>query len=77
MYIKFDIPRWHLVSILTGDLNEWSDRYDISFRFKMVNHTCRVTFDNDRYYSFFATTWNPSDPELRNYQLIEPMNPGS
>jgi hypothetical protein len=24
-------------------------------------------------YSFFALTWNPKHPELRNYRMIEPM----
>jgi hypothetical protein len=32
-----------------------------------------VVREPDEMYSFFALTWNPRNPELRNYRMIEPM----
>jgi hypothetical protein len=53
---------------------EWSKKYDIAYRTKLVKNQFRVTFDNDKHYSFFATTWNPEfSIDWLEYQLIEPM----
>jgi hypothetical protein len=84
MYILFELPRdepeitaWAL-SVLEHELHMWSDQYSIPYNTKIVKYTKRITFNNDKTYSFFALTWRPTTEHfydcLLNYRLIEPMN---
>jgi hypothetical protein len=84
MYILFELPQddseitaWAL-SVLEHELHMWSDQYSIDYNTKIVKYTKRITFDNDKNYSFFALTWQPTTKNfldfLLNYRLIEPMS---
>lgn len=85
MYLEFQLPTGaggmaaqYTSSVLTRNLQAWSDRYAIAYTKKIHKFTVRVTFDRDETYSFFAMTWNPTDEQMQhyltNYRLIEPMN---
>lgn len=61
-------------------LDGWSQRYGVVYRKKVQKYTVRVTFDDHRFYTLFALTWNPSNERLAqwhsyfaDYRLIEPM----
>jgi hypothetical protein len=73
MYIAFDFvsnQQWYDIK---QALAQWQEKYDIPFQTKTVKNITRVTFASDEMYSFFALTWNPTNPELRNYRVVEPM----
>jgi hypothetical protein len=86
MYIKFDLPTGaggmvaqYTHSALSQNLQEWSEKYGgIPYNKKIHKWTVRVTFDDDKFYDFFALTWQPKSKQmlsyLLNYSLIEPMN---
>jgi len=87
MYIEFVLSQvqadtvGYLVRRIAAELQEWSDKYDIPYIKKHHKLSIRVTFDQNKTYSFFALTWSPScsldhesDRWLTNYRLIEPMN---
>lgn len=85
MYIEFSLPNGaggqaaqYVNATLTRNLNSWASRYDIAYIKKIHKWTVRVTFDNEKYYDFFALTWHPSAEYLlsylTDYRLIEPMN---
>jgi len=59
--------------ILHQELEIWYKKYTIAYQVKTVKYVTRVAFASDEMYSFFALTWNPTNPELRNYRMIEPM----
>ena len=73
MYIAFDFvsnQQWYDIK---QALAQWQEKYDIPFQTKTVKNITRVVFASDELYSFFALTWNPKNPELRNYRVVEPM----
>ena len=85
MYIEFQLPMGaggmaaqYTNSVISRNLDQWSNRYGIAHIKKIHKYTVRVTFDNEDFYSFFALTWNPTAENmlhyLTNYRLIEPMN---
>lgn len=85
MYIEFRLPTGaggiaaqYTNGALSRNLREWSDRHGIPYNKKNHKYTVRVTFDDDKYYAFFALTWCPTSPDMLNYlldyRLIEPMN---
>jgi hypothetical protein len=85
MYIAFDLLNADLGvndkpnqaawvnHILHEELRIWSLKHDIPYQRKTVKYVTRVVLEPDEMYSFFALTWNPRNPELRNYRMIEPM----
>lgn len=84
MYLEFQLPTGaggmaaqYTNSVLTRNLNAWSEQYDIAYIKKIHKYTVRVTFETDKHYSFFAMTWRPQSDKmltyLTNYRLIEPM----
>jgi hypothetical protein len=85
MYIAFDLlgadlgvndkpnqAAW-VNHILHQELAIWYQKYTIAYQVKTVKYVTRVVFASDEMYSFFALTWNPRNPELRNYRVVEPM----
>jgi hypothetical protein len=79
MYIEFSLPHdWaaqsvlHANRIITLALHDWSDRYNIPYNVKNIKYIKRVTFDDDRYYTLFALTWNPGF--RTNYRVIRDLN---
>lgn len=64
MYIEFPLPSTStsaglILNYLYQELDEWSQRYQVQYRKKLVKYTLRVTFEDDSMYDFFALTWNP------------------
>lgn len=85
MYIEFRLPTGaggmaaqYTNSVLNRNLHEWSERYGIPYNKKIHKWTVRITFDDDKFYDFFAITWNPKSENmlsyLTNYRFVEPMN---
>ncbi len=85
MYIAFDLlaadlgvndkpsqAAW-VNHILHQELDIWYQKHTIAYSLKTVKYVTRVILEPDEMYSFFALTWNPKHPELRNYRMIEPM----
>ena len=80
MYIAFDLPQnyggstaaW-MNHIIHQELDIWHQKHNVDYKIKTVKHITRVILEPDEMYSFFALTWNPRHPELRNYRMIEPM----
>jgi len=86
MYIEFRLPTGaggiaaqYTNGIISQNLKEWSQRYDIPYTKKIYKYTVRVTFDDEKFYDFFALTWQPKSDQfssyLTNYRFVEPMNP--
>ena len=85
MYIAFDLLNADLGvndkpsqaawvnHILREELQIWYQKHTIAYSIKTVKYVTRVMLEPDEMYSFFALTWNPKNPELRNYRMIEPM----
>ena len=83
MYIEFLLPHgsngnlgYHALSLIMKEMHSWSQRYDVRYNVKKVKNTFRVTFDQDIYYTLFATTWNCA-LKLPQYRFVEPMSPAS
>lgn len=85
MYIEFTLPdvpgapsQGWVNMMLTHELDNWAQQYNIIYKTKIFKNTKRVTFENEQDYSFFAMTWNPKPQSFRdylaNYRLIEPMS---
>ena len=82
MYIAFDLPQggaggsaaaW-TNHILHQELYTWKEKHGIDLQIKTVKYVTRVILEPDELYSFFAVTWNPVNPRLREYRMIEPMS---
>jgi hypothetical protein len=84
MYIAFDLKRdsalgdsakaaW-INHILHQELSIWYQKHGIAYSIKTVKYVTRVVLEPDEMYSFFAVTWNPVNPDFRNYRVVEPMS---
>lgn len=73
MYIAFDLRNGYHWNDIIDALDAWQEKNDIPYQTKTVKNITRVILEPDEMYSFFALTWNPRHPELRNYRMIEPM----
>lgn len=84
MYIEFCLPTGaggmaaqYVNSVLNRNLHDWSDQYNIPYNKKMHKWTVRVTFDDEKFYDFFALTWQPKADNLisylTEYRFVEPM----
>ena len=62
MFIEFDLrPNYNYsydLSLIKLDIAEWATRYNIPYTQKTIKYTHRLAFDQDRFYTVFATTWN-------------------
>lgn len=85
MYILFELPQGaggeaanYVHYQLRQNLQQWSEQYQIQYRSKTEKMQVKVTFDQDKFYDFFALTWQPRAESMLNYltdyRLIEPMN---
>ena len=84
MYIAFDLKRGSALGdgatsawinhLLQQELTIWGAKHSIDYKVKTVKYITRVILEPDELYSFFAVTWNPIDPDFRNYQVVEPMS---
>ena len=80
MYIEFRLPTGaggqaaaHANYMLKQKLEQWSALYGIHLRRKTVKYTVRVTFDDDRFYTYFATTWKSAN-SWQDFRIISDLN---
>jgi hypothetical protein len=85
MYIEFQLPTGsggqaaqYTNAVLTRNLDAWSQRYQVPYTKKIFKWTLRVTFVDEKNYSLFAMTWQPTADYMvdyiKNYKLVEPMS---
>jgi hypothetical protein len=75
MYIEFNIEAHeftHKHASISLALIDWGNRHNIQYKDKTIKRNIRVTFDDDRYYTLFALTWNPGF--RTNYRVIRDLN---
>lgn len=76
MYLEFDLAHdWYLdgISDLVDSIAHWSQNNNVRHQTKIVKHCLRVTFDEDKIYTWFMATW--AGPENRpNFRLIHRRN---
>lgn len=79
MYVEFKLPfkegmlkyTKELLSI-RKELVNWSIKYGIQYKEKIIKNVVKVTFSNPEHYTFFGLTWDHSAAQCR---LVEPMKP--
>ena len=71
MFIEFPLPQDQTYGVrhweLLNAINKWSTRYGIPYTQKTIKYAHRLAFDDDKHYTFFATTWTPN----LEYRLID------
>ena len=71
MYIEFALPQdesyGFVLNLIRLDIVDWAIRYNIPYTQKTVKYTHRLAFDQDQYYTVFATTWNSK----MEYRIID------
>ena len=71
MFIEFALPRdesyGYVLNLIRLDIVDWSTRYNIPYTQKTIKYTHRLAFDQDRFYTVFATTWNSK----LEYQIVD------
>ena len=77
MYIEFslsdDRPGPNLL-LIRYQLIKWAEQNgQLSYKEKTIKHKHRVTFDDNKLYTYFALTWNLAQHNQLKYRLIEPM----
>lgn len=83
MYIEFRLPTEPSLQatalanrLITEHLQEWSNRYNVPYKTKLVKYTRRVTFEDDAHYSLFAMTWNLNRKfyALGKWRIVSDLN---
>jgi hypothetical protein len=78
MYIEFDladIKTSNEFLLLRKEISNWATRYEIAYKEKTIKLKHRVTFDQDKMYSFWAVTWNPQQHYFFNqYRIVSDLN---
>ena len=71
MFIEFDLSKLRNIGfdlhLIRHDIAVWANRYGIPYTQKTIKRTHRLAFDQDRFYTVFATTWNSEF----DYRLID------
>jgi hypothetical protein len=71
VFVEFKLPHddsyGYVLNLIQLDIVDWSTRYNIPYTQKTIKYTHRLAFDQDRYYTVFATTWN----SRFEYQIID------
>ena len=71
MFIEFKLPQdesyGFVLNLIQLDIAEWANRYGIPYTQKTIKYTHRLAFDQDRFYTVFATTWKSEF----DYQLVD------
>ena len=62
MFIEFELPQdesyFVVLNYLKLGIVDWASKYHIPYTQKTIKYRHRLAFDQDRYYTVFATTWN-------------------
>jgi len=77
MYIEFELdkgqPGANLL-LIRHHLVKWANQNDqIKYTEKTIKLKHRVTFDDEKLYTYFAMTWNAAQHGWLEYRMIEPM----
>ena len=83
MYLEFHLPKeegsqscWHAISWINEELEIWANKYDKTFKTKMVKYTLRVIFPDEVDYTYFMLTWDPiCSYKWLHYVVKDPMKP--
>ena len=71
MYITFTLPQdesyGYVLNLVRLEIVDWSTKYNIPYTQKTIKYTHRLAFDQNRFYTVFATTWNSK----MEYRLID------
>ena len=63
MFIEFALPQdesyTYYVTTVKLNIIDWASQHHIPYNQKTVKYVHRLTFEDDRNYSFFAMTWRP------------------
>jgi hypothetical protein len=77
MYIEFALDKDQAASnllLIRYHLVKWANQNDqIKYTEKTIKLKHRVTFDDEKLYTYFAMTWNAGQHNWLKYRLIEPM----
>lgn len=80
MYIEFTISNSGnyqaaglSLMLIRRQLVEWSVKYNIPYKEKLVKNSLKVTFEDAENYTFFGLTWEPKTYSASRYRLVEPM----
>lgn len=73
MYILFDHHPSQFVPVIIKHIDSWCRANNAQYKHKRAVNGLRLTFNDDRLYSAFALTWNPTNREIYRFRLIEPM----
>lgn len=80
MYIEFPLPHGAggaaagmALVILRQKLVRWSEQHNITYTAKIYKHTYRISFDDDRMYSFFISSWNTEGRHWFTPVIKDPM----
>jgi len=73
MYIEFELPQGpsynFVLTMVKLNIIDWATQHHIPYTQKTVKYTHRLAFDDDRYYTFFALTWQ-SAPDI-GFKIID------
>ena len=71
MFVEFVLPHDEsygvVLNLIKLDIAEWANRYGIPYTQKTIKYTHRLAFDQDRFYTVFATAWNSEF----DYRLVD------
>lgn len=81
MYLEWRLPRgsdaYFVAATLQRNLQDWQDKYKIPYRIKEIKNTLRLTFDDDKSYTLFASSWNPKTDQYQDwmkFSVIDNLN---
>jgi hypothetical protein len=77
MYIEFVLPTGagglgaqHAAYEIKKQLFDWSNKYQLPYKIKIVKYTLRVILESAETYNFFALTFESQ----RRWYFVEPMS---
>lgn len=73
MFIQFDLEYDCDLARVTDDIAAWSQVHNVQHRVKLVKNCLRLTFDEDKIYTWFMATWCHEQYRL-NARLIMQRN---
>lgn len=78
MYIEFSIPNDADIAglaflVIRRRVIDWSNKYQIAYTEKTIKGKHRVCFDQDKYYEFFALTFEQTHDFLQ-FRIVSDLN---
>jgi hypothetical protein len=72
MYVEFDLTDVYYPT-LEQEIQSWSQQYSVKYYLKIHKHKAKLTFVDEKNYSTFCMSWNPTLSDYLKYTIIEPM----